>query len=286
MRHPQLRGRSGKRNYIEAPFERLLINMPSRASTRTKNSYSHFTIISLPLTRTDKWSTKLRRRISRLASSTTRYFLLDYMFIHRLSGIDGSYACAKPSSPNSRGSIHRMRRFLVCLCFCQTFGLPALAQDEQGMWVGTALTSRVLLNGFDARLGVRDLVREGTDARFDVTYYPLAIMHRPGGSGPSPPLNFEFGANVLISTLEPPLDAFRYQGVLYAGAGPRLLTLFQVPSFAAGVGGLVGMEVRYANAGLFLELDVSAPFLLWQGTRLSLAPVPIPKLSLGANYYF
>jgi hypothetical protein len=160
-----------------------------------------------------------------------------------------------------------------------SLGQPAWAQDEGSMRAGGSLTSRLLLTGFEARFGVRDLLQGGTDARFDGSYLPLMLFDRTAK------LSFELGANALVWTSEPPLGAAQLSLVGYAGAGPLLARLDQ-PHFAIGIGGLIGLETRYAGLGLFLDLDTSILFLGAGATGVTFAPVPIPKVTAGVNYYF
>jgi hypothetical protein len=172
------------------------------------------------------------------------------------------------------------QRWLLFLFLSLSPGSPGWAQDERSMWAGASLTSRLLLTGFEARFGVRDLLQGGTDVRFDASYLPFMLFARTAK------LSFEFGANALVWTSEPPLGAAQLSLVGYAGAGPRFLALLDQPQFAIGIGGLIGFETRYSGLGLFLDLDTSVLFLGAGATGLIFAPVPIPKLTAGVNYHF
>ncbi len=160
---------------------------------------------------------------------------------------------------------------------------------EEGLWFGASLTSRILLSGVQAGLGVSGLLGEGLNARFDLAYLPL-VLGMPGPDAPPspPPLFFELGANALGHTARPPLDA-SLSFVAYGGGGPRLLALLVAPSgVILGVGGIGGFELRYAQVGLFLEADASLALLgiSTQGIAFGPVLVPVPKLSLGLNYHF
>jgi hypothetical protein len=167
------------------------------------------------------------------------------------------------------------QRWLLFLFLSLSLGPPVWAQDERSVWAGASLTSRLLLTGF-----VRDLLQGGTDVRFDASYLPFMLFDRTAK------LSFELGANALVWTSEPPLGAAQLSLVGYAGAGPRLLALLDQPQFALGIGGLIGFETRNSGLGLFLDLDASVLFLGAGVTGLTFAPVPIPKLTAGVNYYF
>jgi hypothetical protein len=65
-----------------------------------------------------------------------------------------------------------------------------------------------------------------------------------------------------------------------------LLALLDQPRFVMGIGGLIGLETRYSGLGLFLDLDTSVLFLGAGATGVTFAPVPIPKVAAGVNYYF
>lgn len=97
-------------------------------------------------------------------------------------------------------------------------------------------------------------------------------------------------AGVLGFTSRPALDAQALTFVTYGGGGPRMLAFVIEPAGGVilGVGGTGGFELRYAQAGVFLELDATFPFLGVSALGAEFTPlfILVPKVSLGLNYHF
>ncbi|MEZ4607611.1 MAG: hypothetical protein R2865_12645, partial [Deinococcales bacterium] len=56
-------------------------------------------------------------------------------------------------------------------------------------------------------------------------------------------------------------------------------------SVAVGLGGLFGIEGRYSNVGLFMDVDLGVPLFIGDFTGSSIDPIYI-QLALGVNFYF
>ena len=60
-------------------------------------------------------------------------------------------------------------------------------------------------------------------------------------------------------------------------------------AYLLNVGGVGGLEARLGDFGVFLELDVSLPAFGLIGPYFRVFPTeafPLPKLTLGASYFF
>ena len=181
--------------------------------------------------------------------------------------------------------------FLTLVLFC--CAAPVFAQPGSSLkWAGIGAATRFGSSGVTLSYGQQNLLAPGTDARFSAAYFSEPY----GNSG----FSVELSADALAYTYDPEPE----QGlalVAYGGLGPRFLvrpdtvyaysyadaaafTIYQL-----NVGGVGGLEARLGNFGLLLELDISLPTFALIGPYFRVFPfdvTPIPKLTLGANYYF
>jgi len=189
---------------------------------------------------------------------------------------------------------------LIVLVFCT---LPVFSQpsspDAQAAaltpkrWVSAGAATRFGSSGLTLAYGQQDLLAPGTDARFGVGYFN------------APPYAAGFSAELSADALAYTYDPASGNGlalVAYGGLGPRFLVQSSVfyyaypsedggpfTSYQVNVGGVGGLEARLGNFGVLLELDVSLPAFGLIGPYFRVFPfevIPIPKLTLGANYYF
>ena len=174
---------------------------------------------------------------------------------------------------------------LVLICFT----VPAFAQNATSpkQWVGAGAATRFGASGLTLSYGQQDLLAPGTDARFSASCFDAPY----DASG----FSAEVSADALAYTYDP--DPERGLAlVAYGGLGPRFLVQSNTSYYDSGytsyqlnVGGVGGLEARLSNFGLLLELDISLPALGLIGPDFRVFPfdaIPIPKLTLGANYYF
>lgn len=170
---------------------------------------------------------------------------------------------------------------LCCTCsFAQNF-------DQ---WAGAGAATRFGTSGLTLSYGQEDLLAPGTDARFSASYFSAD----PGSTG----FAIELSADALAHTYDPKPEGLAL--VAYGGLGPRFLVRPDIyyytyyfdgafTSYQLNIGGVGGLEARLNDFGLLLELDISLPVLGLIGPYFRVFPfeaIPIPKLTLGANYYF
>lgn len=175
----------------------------------------------------------------------------------------------------------------VFSCFTLTF-----AQTSQ--WAGVGAATRFSGSGLTLSYGQKDLFAPGTDARFSASYFNADPYSGYGGGFAA-----ELSADALAYTYDPNPERGLVL-VAYGGLGPRLLVQSDVyyyaysydgtfTSYQINVGGVGGLEARLGQFGLLLELDVSLPAFGLIGPYFKVFPfevIPVPKLTLGANYYF
>lgn len=161
-------------------------------------------------------------------------------------------------------------------------------------WAGIAATTRFSGTGATLSYGQRDLLGDNTDARFSSSYYSL-----PAYAGYYS-FELEAEASALSAGYEPDTTIGGLFIVPYGGIGPRLLVraksydyedYYGEPAIAVvlNVGTVGGLEARIQRFGISLEFDVSLPALGLVGSQVAFFPfsvTPLPKLTLGANYYF
>ncbi len=157
-------------------------------------------------------------------------------------------------------------------------------------WIGVGAATRFNGSGLTLSYGQRDLFAPGTDAHFSASYFN-ASPYSPGFAA-------ELSADALAYTRDPAAEGLAL--VAYGGLGPRFLVQSNVyyyaysfddtyTSYQLNIGGVGGLEVRLRNFGVLLELDISLPAFGLLGPYFRVFPTeafPIPKLTLGANYYF
>ncbi len=172
-------------------------------------------------------------------------------------------------------------------CFAFTF-----AQTSQ--WAGVGAATRFGGSGLTLFYGQKDLFAPGTDARFSASYFNADPYSGYGGGFAA-----ELSADALAYTYDPNPER-GLALVAYGGLGPRLLVQSNVyyyaysydgtfTSYQVNVGGVGGLEARLGQFGVLLELDVSLPAFGLIGPYFKVFPfevIPVPKLTLGANYYF
>lgn len=166
------------------------------------------------------------------------------------------------------------------------------APTEPQRWASVGAATRFSGSGLTLSYGQRDLLSPGTDARFSANYTNSDPLYAGGG------FTAELSADALAYTYDP--DPERGLAlVAYGGLGPRILVqpvyLSYSPdtplgtAYGLNVGAVGGLEARLQNFGLFLELDVSLPAFGLIGPSFRVFPTeafPLPKLTLGANYFF
>lgn len=169
----------------------------------------------------------------------------------------------------------------------------ATAQTVNLKWGSAGAATRFGGSGLTLAYGQQDLFAPGTDARFGAGYFN-APYYATGFSA-------EITADALATTYDPAPDT-GLALVAYGGLGPRFLVQSNVSyyaypsadggtftSYQLNVGGVGGFETRLGNLGVFLELDISLPAFGLIGPYFRVFPfeaIPVPKLTLGANYYF
>ena len=183
-----------------------------------------------------------------------------------------------------------MKKLFILALLCCT--VTVFAQETgPKQWAGVGAATRFNGSGLTLSYGQQDLLAPGTDARFSVSYFN-ADPYTTGFAA-------ELSADALAYTYDP--DPERGLAlVAYGGLGPRFLVRSDVyaysysadgpfTSYLLDVGGVGGLEARLGNFGLLLELDISLPAFGLIGPYFRVFPaevIPIPKLTLGANYYF
>lgn len=153
------------------------------------------------------------------------------------------------------------------------------AQNTPKQWGSIGVVTRFGASGVTLGYGQQNLLAPGTDARFSATYVDAF-----SGEG----FIAEVGADALAYTYDPRREGLSL--VAYGGLGPRLYvqTLTYLNSYQLNVGGVGGLEARLQNVGVFLELDFSLPTFGIVDGSLRAFPfevTPIPRLTLGANYF-
>ena len=172
---------------------------------------------------------------------------------------------------------------LFC-CAAATFAQTDLSSKQ---WIEAGAATRFGASGLTLSYGQQDLLAPGTDARFSASYFNAPY----DASG----FSAEVGADALAYTYDP--DPERGLAlVAYGGLGPRFLVQSNTyygnsdfTSYQLNVGGVGGLEARLGHVGVLLELDISLPALGLIGPDFRVFPfdaIPVPKLTLGANYYF
>ena len=193
-----------------------------------------------------------------------------------------------------------MTRFLITFLFAVITVVFAQTEPAQVVsartgpqqWASVGAATRFSGSGLTLSYGQRDLLSPGTDARFSANYTSSDPLYAGGG------FTAELSADALAYTYDP--DPARGLAlVAYGGLGPRLLVqpvyLSYSPdaplgtAYGLNIGAVGGLEARLQNFGLFLELDVSLPAFGLIGPYFRVFPTeafPLPKLTLGANYFF
>ncbi len=172
--------------------------------------------------------------------------------------------------------------------YAQTTAPEAPAPTSR-QWGSLGAATRFAGTGLTIAYGQQDFFAPGTDARFGGGYFGATVY----GNG----FAAELFADALAYTRDPEPD----EGlalVAYGGLGPRFLVQSSIYDYADGssttayllnIGGVGGFETRLKSFGVFLELDISVPTFGFIGSSLRVFPIeafPVPKLTLGANYYF
>ncbi len=172
--------------------------------------------------------------------------------------------------------------------YAQTTAPEAPAPTSK-QWASLGAVTRFAGTGLTVAYGQQDFFALGTDARFGVAYFGSTLY----GSG----FAAELFADALAYTRDPEPDEGLVL-VAYGGLGPRFLVQSDVydandggstTAYQLNIGGVGGFETRLSLFGVFLELDISVPTFGLIGSSLRVFPIeafPVPKLTLGANYYF
>lgn len=187
-----------------------------------------------------------------------------------------------------------MKRVLLTVVLLLTSPVFAQAGTRQPakQWGSVGAATRFGNSGLTLGYGQQDLLSPGTDARFGATYFNSDPYNLNGA------FSAELSADALAYTYDPgPQRGLAL--VAYGGLGPRFLVQTTFVYYAQGdsyltayqlnVGGVGGLEARLGDFGVFLELDVSLPALGLIGPYFRVFPTeafPLPKLTLGANYFF
>lgn len=191
-----------------------------------------------------------------------------------------------------------MRKFLastllalLSMTFAQTPTAQAVVSSPVSkQWASAGATTRFAVTGLTLAYGQQDLFAPGTDGRFGIGYTSGGYGY---GSGT---FSLELSADALAYTRDPAPDT-GLALIAYGGLGPRLLVQTNIYDYVGNVsnayliniGGVGGFETRLNQFGIFMELDISMPVLGLVGSSFSVFPFqafPIPKLTLGVNYFF
>ena len=177
--------------------------------------------------------------------------------------------------------------FFALVLFCCAAATFAQTDLSSKQWIEAGAATRFGASGLTLSYGQQDMLAPGTDARFSASYFSAPY----DASG----FSAEVSADALAYTYDPdPTQGLAL--VAYGGLGPRFLIQSNTyygnsdfTSYQLNVGGVGGLEARLGHVGVLLELDISLPALGLIGPDFRVFPfdaIPVPKLTLGANYYF